>query len=207
MQNFQVACAFKGCKSSWHYPCGTRNACKTVFYGKFESYCSKHVPDPNRGKRHGTEYCLVCFSVMGTYNHADSIIGSCCLKLPDWKKCFIHKKCAMSYTKNAGYDSTCINCPMKSSSKEKWQMEMRKKGVFVPWQSAAWEKEDYFKDHVKNKCEDPSCPKPWQSSNVWTCFVCGCFPRHLTCAKVYGSNEYYCPKCHDQSFIQRVPKL
>lgn len=114
----------------------------------------------------------------------------------------------MNYTKNAGYDSVCINCAMEEGdmTKEKWQREMREKGVFIPMVEASWEREGYFKDHVKNKCEHPNCPTPNHTRNVWTCFVCGCFPRHLKCAKVQSAEEYYCPKCYDQSFVERVPR-
>lgn len=180
----------------------------TNFSGVFESYCNIHVPDRNEGKKHGAEYCLACIELLGTYHPADSIISSCCLRLHDWNKCFVHKKCSMHYAKNAGYDAMCINCPMNDGiiTKASWQAEMRQKGVFIPMAEAVWEQEGQFTNHVKNKCEHPKCPQPSISRNVWTCFVCGCFPQHLKCAKVLTSEEYYCPKCYDQSFVQRVPR-
>lgn len=174
----------------------------------FESYCGLHVPDLNGGKKY-EEYvsCSVCISRLGPYNPADSIISSCCLKVHDWYCCFNHKKCVLEYTKNAGYDSMCINCSMVDGpTKEEWQDEMRQKGVFIPMSAAAWEKDGRFDNQVKNKCEDPNCPQRNSTKNVWTCFVCGCFPRHLSCAKVESSDEYYCPNCYDQSFVQRVPR-
>jgi hypothetical protein len=113
----------------------------------------------------------------------------------------------MQYTKNAGYDSVCINCPMEGDmTKEKWQMEMRDKGIFIPMSEASWEQEGRFKEQVKNRCLDPNCSNKNVTRNVWTCFVCGTFPRHLKCAKVETAEEYYCPKCYDQSFVQRIPK-
>jgi hypothetical protein len=114
----------------------------------------------------------------------------------------------MSYTKNAGYDSICINCCMENGdmNKEKWQEEMRMKGIFIPRMEASWEREGYFKDQVKNKCEHPQCSAPGITKGVYTCFVCGCFPRHLRCAKVKDHEDYHCPKCFDQSFVQRVPR-
>ena len=141
-----MKCAQKHCNRSWHYPCGTRNACMTTFSGQFESFCNEHVLDPNGGIKHDFVYCLVCYKLLPAYNHADSIISSCCLLLPDWYKCFSHKKCVMEYTKNAGYDSTCINCTMgnEGMTKEKWQNEMRQKGIFIPKCEASWESEGYF---------------------------------------------------------------
>ena len=185
----------------------------TEFLGEFNSFCSRHVKDLNDGKKHGIGFCLACFDPLSSYNPADSIISSCCLLAPDWDQCFVHKKCVMRYTKNAGYDSMCINCDMKvieGMTKETWQKEMRQKGIFIPWKMAAWEEEkeykEHFQKHVKNKCEYPYCRTRNISKDVWTCFVCGCFPRHLKCAKVETAEEYYCPKCFDQSFVERVPK-
>lgn len=201
----------------------------TKFCDKFESYCSRHVPDRNEGKRPAhSEFCQVCYGLMGqykkylailklskhifclsgTYNNADSIVSSCCLRLPDWYQCFVHKKCVLKYTKHAGYDSVCINCSMEveGMTKETWQHEMRQKGIFIPMINAAWEQEGYFNDQVKNKCADPNCKQPNLTRNVYTCFVCGCYPKHLKCARVLTFEEYYCPKCFDQSFVQRVPR-
>lgn len=212
-------CAHDGCDRSWHYPCGVRKACLTVFTGEFQSYCHEHVPDPNGGKRHiGNVSCLICFCFLNSfdpdepYNHVDSILSSCCAKLPDFRDRFLHRDCVTKYTKNAGYDSMCPTCLMDKEpgtlkeKKERWQFEMRLKGIYIPMAEAVWEQEGYFKNHVKNKCEHKQCPNPGSVANVWTCFVCGCFPLHLKCAKVMKHEDYWCPKCYDQSFVQRVPR-
>ena len=178
----------------------------TVFSGKFGSFCNRHVPDRNEGKEHKAEYCLVCYELMPSYHPAESIISSCCLKLDHWQKLFLHKKCVLPYVKNAGYDSMCISCPMEDLSKEDWQEEMRQKGIFIPMQDAAWEQDEWFKSQSKRKCEMDSCPNKNKSYGVFTCFVCGCFPRHLKCASVNDQKDYYCPRCYDQSFVQRVPR-
>lgn len=180
----------------------------TEMCAPFSSYCHSHVPDLNGGKEHdGRTPCLVCYKYFGDYDPSTSIISSCCLRLPDWNECFVHKKCVVNYTKNAGYDSMCINCPMDEElTKEEWQTEMRRKGIFIPWSDAVWEREGQFRDQVKNKCELLQCPKKALSRNVFTCFVCGCFPRHLDCARVQKHEDYLCPKCYDQSFVERVPR-
>lgn len=123
----------------------------------------------------------------------------------------MHKDCVMKYTANAGYDSMCPTCPMNEEpgtlqeKKNRWQDEMRQKGIFIPMTPASWEREGYYKNHVMKKCESENCPVAASLRDVWTCFVCGCFPRHLRCAKVQKPEFYYCPKCYDQSFVQRVP--
>ncbi|CRL08336.1 CLUMA_CG021295, isoform A [Clunio marinus] len=207
-----VKCAEKDCNRSWHYPCGVLE-CVTEFTGAFQSYCSHHVKDPNNGKKHENyAECLVCNSLIATYDPANSIISSCCLLWPDYSKCFVHKTCILKYTKNAGYDSLCINCDMEvpapnyKLTKQEWQEEMRKKGIFIPMADAIWEREGNFADQVKQKCEYGNCSSPNVTKDVFTCFVCGCFPMHLKCSKVTKHEEYYCPKCWDQSFVQRVPK-
>lgn len=202
-----MKCALKDCDLWWHYTCGTRRGCITQFCGSFDSYCSRHVPDLNDGQRHGLENCAVCLSPMGSYNPADSIISSCCLLLDDWSLCFVHKKCVQKYVNHAGYDSMCINCPMLGKlTKKEWQREMRLKGIFIPYSDASWEKDGSFKDQVKNKCQYLKCPKVSKTRDVYTCFVCGCFPRHLDCVKARRHEDYLCPKCYDQSFVQRVPR-
>jgi hypothetical protein len=91
-------------------------------------------------------------------------------------------------------------------TKKEWQDQMRMKGIFVPMKMAEWETDGRFDDQTKTRCKDPNCNKPNKTSSVWTCFVCGTEPRHLDCAKVKSFEEYYCGKCYDQSFVQRVPR-
>jgi hypothetical protein len=179
----------------------------TSFWGEFKSYCNRHVEDRNEGKSHKCyDICSVCCEMLGTYHEAKSIISSCCLHSNDWKDKFIHKHCVMRYAKNAGYDSMCINCDMtdENLTREEWQIEMRLKGVFVPMAPAVWERDNSFADHVKNKCEMMGCTQPDSTKDVWTCYVCGCNPRHLNCFRVKKPQDYVCAACFDQSFVQRV---
>lgn len=202
-----MKCSHIGCDRTWHFTCGTRNACVTEMVGQFHSYCSKHVPDRNGNKKHGSaDICLICLGNLADYKPANSIISSCCLDHPYWKDCFLHKKCLLGYTKNAGYDSMCVTCNMDGKiTKAEWQSEMRLKGIFIPWSEATWEQDGRFDDQVKNKCQMPNCPKPEVTRNVYTCFVCGCAPRHLNCVKVENHEDYLCIACFGQSFVGRVP--
>ena len=217
----QVNCAVNGCERAWHFPCGIRKACMTVFSGQFQSYCDEHVPDPNSGKRHvGDVSCPICFCYLDSpynpevpYNHVDSILSSCCAKFDDFRKRFMHRDCVMKYTFNAGYDSMCPTCPMDDEpgtlkeKKKRWQTEMRLKGIYIPMAEASWEQEGYFENQVMNKCSKRNCPTPSSLRNVWTCFVCGCDPLHLACAQVSKPEDYNCVKCINQSFVQRVPRF
>lgn len=211
-----VKCSFPGCNKFWHYPCGRASNCITQFIGKHDSYCNRHVPDTNVIKHDGS-FCFVCYSAIPEYHPASSIFSQCCYETykdhPDedrdeeWKQKFVCYRCVQRYAAKAGYDSMCIMCGMKSMPKTDWQAEMRLKGIYVPMSMAVWESENYFKDHVKNKCGHPRCPCPSSTKSVWTCRVCGCHPRHLSCAQVKHANDYLCPKCIDESFVQRVPLL
>lgn len=211
-----VGCAENGCDRKFHFPCGRRYGCVTEFIDKFHSYCHSHIKDTNIIKHNGINIiCHVCNKTIVEYNPAKSIISNCCKKtyddegITDEKELaqdkFVCNLCVQRYAVNAGYDAMCIMCPMVDVKKEVWQNEMRKKGIYVPYQMATWENSDHFKKQVKRKCSQPNCPNPKLTTNVWTCRVCGCFPLHLRCAKVASQEEYLCFKCMNQSFVQRVP--
>lgn len=210
-----VKCAYKGCKKVWHYPCGRRSRAITQFTGKFSSYCSIHNPETNLLRHPGYIYCHVCYKLITTNHPASCILSKCCVDAPKYfpersleviaTECFTHADCVQRYTANAGYDSVCINCNMDGMNKEEWQEQMRLRGIFVPRRMAVWENDDYFKQQTKRKCENKNCKTPDATKNVWTCYICGCFPLHLKCAGVSSHEEYYCPKCFDQSFINLIP--
>lgn len=210
-----VKCAFKDCDRSWHYPCGRQANCITQFVGKFESFCNRHPPEENVLKHEGLVYCHVCFMLINTNHPASCIMSKCCADAPNYfpdrpietikLECFTHADCVQRYTVNAGYDANCINCNMKGMTKDEWQKQMRLRGIFIPKKMATWEEDGYFNDQTKQKCGLPSCKNPEVKKNVYTCYVCGCFPLHLKCAGVELHEEYYCPKCYDQSFINLLP--
>ncbi|KAG5677250.1 hypothetical protein PVAND_007022 [Polypedilum vanderplanki] len=212
-----VTCALPNCNRRWHYKCGRKESCITQFIGIFNSYCDKHIPDSNLHKHKHPVYCPVCFETIQQYNPAHSIISKCCLEAHKYvdsphvalevvKKCgFVHSECIQRYVYNAGYFSKCVICCMKGMTINDYQNDMRLKGIFIPMKDAEWEKDEYFLNMTKNKCEDKNCPNPSISRNVWTCIVCGCYPRHLSCANVDNVEDYYCMLCIDQSFTQRVP--
>ncbi|XP_070491209.1 PHD finger protein 7-like [Chironomus tepperi] len=210
-----VKCAEEGCTRKWHYPCGRKGNCITQFIGEFKSYCYQHNPEDNCLKHDGLVYCLVCYQLIKTNNPASCIISKCCVEAPKYfperpldtikVECFTHAECVQRYTVNAGYDASCLNCNMDGTTKDEWQNQMRRRGIFVPEQMAVWENDEYFKLQTKWKCENKDCTIPYITKNVWTCYVCGCFPLHLKCAGVKSHDEYYCPKCFDQSFIKLVP--
>lgn len=181
-----VNCKHPKCNRSWHYSCGRENNCITQFVGQFKSYCSRHVPDTNVCKHNAPVFCYVCFQLIQDYHPANSILSSCCLKYaeknPDFgltvedmkMQGFTHSLCIQRYVANAGYDSKCIHCPMKEiMSNKEWQNQMRLKGIFVPMKMAEWETDGRFMDQTKKKCQDANCPNPSNTSNVWTCHVCG----------------------------------
>lgn len=210
-----IKCSYKGCTKTWHYPCGRQDSCITQFIDQFHSYCPDHVPRTNVLSNKGC-YCCVCYKPLLTDHPAKCIFSKCCLEhsknYPErtlqklQEECFNHSNCVQRYVVNAGYDSQCINCPMDDMSKKEWQNQMRRKGIFVPMRMAVWEDDDYFKQQIKNKCGNEKCKTPSITRNVWTCFICGCFPLHLKCAGVTSHEEYLCPKCINQSFVDLALK-
>lgn len=200
-----IECSVADCGNFFHFPCGINDNCLSLFTGDFRSFCYRHVPDPNKGKKFTDELqpCLACYNPIGCYDPVNTVISSCCLEEDDYAIRFIHKRCVLKYTRNAGYASMCITCD-KMENKELWQQEMRRKGIFIPMEDAVWERDGSFKDHVKNKCEDPECKGGKQRNDVYTCFICGCHPRHLSCVGVKRHEDYNCVKCFGESFVQTV---
>ena len=214
-KNAPIECAYKGCEKKWHYPCGRKSKAITQFTGKFLSYCSKHNPEENLLRHPGFVYCHVCYKLISTNHPSMCILSKCCADAPKYYperpletikiECFTHADCIQRYTINAGYDSSCINCNMDGMQKEQWQEQMRLRGIFVPKRMATWEDDDYFKQQTKWHCESKDCKTPRITKNVHTCYVCGCSPLHLKCAGVNCHEDYFCPKCYNQSFIKLLP--
>jgi G2/M phase-specific E3 ubiquitin-protein ligase len=207
-------CAEAGCNRNFHFICGRQNNCITQFIGKFKSFCHHHVPDTNSGLTHnGIANCSICLNVCGDYHPASSIVSKCCIEinghLLDFKKeCFLHSFCIQQYVFKAGYDSMCPICEMHTSmTRKEWQNQMRHKGIFIPMKMAEWENDPDFKKMIKKKCSIGNCPYQQTGKGVYTCYVCGCIPLHLKCAQVTKHEDYLCPKCFDQSFVQHVFKV
>lgn len=211
-----VRCSYKGCTRTWHFICGRKNSCITQFIDKFNSYCHEHLPDLNKYKHGEAVMCPCCYKTIRKFDIANSIISDCCLEIhkkipeqypPDYKKCaFVHSNCMQKYAFNAGHDTMCVCCCMKPVlGKESYQRQLRLRGIFVPVKAATWESEGYFDKMTKYKCGDPKCATPSVTKGVWTCFVCGCHPLHLSCAGVSSHEQYLCIKCTDQSFVNLIP--
>ncbi|CAO1429609.1 unnamed protein product [Diamesa serratosioi] len=200
-----VQCIASACDKKFHYICGFKNNCVTEFIFDFDSYCPEHILIANNIDHEEFDLCAFCYEYMGKSNPVSSVVPSCCVKH------FIHRKCMMKYTQEAGYYTTCPLCD--NSEPENFRREMMLKGIFVPDREASWETTSNFGSQVKNKCNFVDCPKPKATSNiigapysVCTCFVCGCFPIHLKCAGVKNHDNYYCPKCHDKTFLNCFKK-
>lgn len=198
-----VKCSVANCINKWHYPCGF-DICLTIFEGDFKSYCRSHIPEKNRTIqfKNPKQPCFVCFDEIGNFNAVTTLIASCCAKKDDYEIRFLHKKCILQYTKNAGRDSMCILCD--DYSKKTWQKDMRLKGVYIPGQDAVWERDGSFDDQVKNKCEKVDCETKY-NNDVYTCYICGTEPRHLKCVGAEKHSDYLCSKCFGESFVEIVP--
>jgi hypothetical protein len=197
-----VKCAVEGCIHRWHYPCGY-DSCVTIFDGDFRSYCKSHIPESFKAIQfeNSIQPCLACYEEIGKFNPVLTIISSCCSKTENFKTKFLHKKCLMQYTRNAGFDSMCILCD--EYDKKVWQKEMKNKGIYIPGQAAIWELDGSFDDQVKQKCTHPDCDIK-NNRDVFTCYICGTEPRHLKCVGAETHSQYLCSKCYGENFVKIV---
>lgn len=119
-----VCCNEPCCYKMFHYICGFKNNCVSEFINEFESYCHEHVLIANNIHHQPDELCAICYDVMGKENPVSSVVPSCC------NKHYIHRKCMMKYTQQAGFYTMCPLCVL--TEPESFRREMRLKGIYVP---------------------------------------------------------------------------
>ena len=58
-----ITCKARGCKTSFHFPCGAKSGCLYQFTGSYTSYCPTHRATQDRNKNNiSTDLdCVVCF--------------------------------------------------------------------------------------------------------------------------------------------------
>ena len=119
-----IQCNEPCCDRKFHYICGFKNNCVTEFIHNFESYCHEHVLIANNIDHKEVDVCAICYDVMGKNNPVSSVVPSCC------SSDFMHRKCMMKYTQEAGYYTMCPLCD--NTEPESFQREMKLKGIYIP---------------------------------------------------------------------------
>lgn len=127
-----ISCKARGCKASFHFPCGSKAGCLYQFTGNYTSYCPQH-----KGSQAATHPspspdldCVVCF---------EPVVKKCTeagrLACPGCGRNF-HSTCLQRMALASG--SRCFKCPHCNNS-DTFLAGMRMAGVYVPDKDADWE--------------------------------------------------------------------
>jgi len=201
-----VGCPAKGCKKSFHLPCGLDNGGLPQFNDDFAFFCKDHRPSQEGslpGARDGeSPSCGVCLEdISGQDMKQSEGEGKFLSDFYLWAPCcngWYHRHCVESLAKSTGYFFKCALC----NNKVDFEKEMKKFGVHVPERDAAWEVddstafEDLLERHGHCDAEECLCPDgrtedvdytPWE---VILCRCCGAQGIHLQCGNLPGNVEH-----------------
>jgi len=130
-----ISCKARGCKTTFHFPCGVKSGCLYQFAGSFTSYCPTHRASQARSKTNiSTDLdCVVCFEPV-----ASLVSDTGRLSCPGCGRNF-HSPCLQRMALASG--SQCFKCPHCNNS-DKFLAGMRMTGVYVPDKDADWEGEE-----------------------------------------------------------------
>lgn len=209
-------CIGKQCRKTYHLPCGLKTGCHIEFREGFSSFCIDHRPVQNIFKNMGTELlekvreCGVCLENLPRICDQNEEERRTTLHTPCCGGWF-HKSCCERAAEVAGYFFKCPLC----NNKPIFEEEMKKFGVYVPEQDAAWELEeglfeDLLERHDTCNAEECICPegrKKDEDYTIWEiilCKYCGAQGIHVECGNLELRDDikWRCPGC-----VEVVKKL
>ena len=158
--NATVGCAVDSCLKTFHLPCLLRSGGLTLFFGAFDSFCQEHRPSQQvpkicwapPGKGTGPRYsqCGVCLEKVPLQPGGElSIWTPCC-------KAWFHRNCVARFVFHllkelfwkshssrlaSAAGSHHAKCPL-CNSREAFQQEMLRCGIYIPDKDAEWELEE-----------------------------------------------------------------
>lgn len=183
-----ITCKARGCKTSFHFPCGAKSGCLYQFTGSYTSYCPSHRATQDRNKNNiSTDLdCVVCFEPVPKL-----VTSPDRLACPGCGRNF-HSPCLQRMALASG--SQCFKCPHCNNS-DKFLAGMRMTGVYVPDKDADWEGEENssfynYGDLYRQakKCSAPACNagdreehKLGTKWEIILCDFCGLNGVHIEC--------------------------
>ncbi|CAH1261920.1 G2E3 [Branchiostoma lanceolatum] len=197
-----IGCCTKRCRIAFHLPCGMENKTLHLFFDDFKSYCKEHRPmqviskDMILDTPEKNPVCPICMYRL-TPKPSDSV-----LKTPCCKRTWLHRDCVQRQASNAGmYFFRCPIC----NTKETFQQEMLKNGIYIPEQDASWELEDNaFEELLQryNRCDAEKCDcvqgrnfnKEWGKWRIVLCQLCGSSGIHKLCGQLKRA-RWKCKDC------------
>ncbi|XP_035675086.1 uncharacterized protein LOC118414898 [Branchiostoma floridae] len=199
-----IGCCTKKCRMMFHLPCGMENGTLHLFFDDFKSYCKEHRPMQKISKDmildtpEKNPVCPICMYHLKPKPSHNVIKTPCC------KRTWLHRDCVQRQASSAGmYFFRCPIC----NSKETFQQEMLKNGIYIPEQDAAWELEDNaFEELLQryNRCDAEKCEcvqgrnfnKEWGKWRIVLCEVCGSSGIHKLCGQLKKA-KWKCKDCTD----------
>ncbi|XP_022108679.1 mucin-12-like [Acanthaster planci] len=196
-----IGCSLSICKRGFHFNCGFKNEAMFCFFDSFLVFCKDHRPqqDVKTSKSDpATVTCPICFEDL------EARVSNHVLKTPCCTNTWFHRTCVQQQALSAGYFFRCAIC----NNQEKFQLEMKNFGIYIPEHDASWEMEDNAFQELywrHDRCDmDPcKCPQGRQfnkTSSKWElvlCDICGSSGCHLACGGLKHINQdWACAMCN-----------
>lgn len=205
-----IKCQRTKCRRNFHLICGHRKKCLFTFNKRFDSFCHAHHPIKDEIVN-GHYNCMICWEALGDYSPTTSI-PSCC------DQGWFHARCLRKSTLTSGY---LFKCPMCGNQTSEYLDLVRKSGVFVPEQDAAWELSQNAYTSLLfryRSCDATICQCPngrdlsvKQMRSEWfllKCTHCDSKGIHYGCSES-SITEYVCDNCtviRSQQLISQEPQ-
>ncbi|XP_067145827.1 PHD finger protein 7-like [Apteryx mantelli] len=175
-----VTCRQKGCKRSFHFPCGREDGCVSQFSGQYRSFCREHRPEQSvQAQQDGETSCLICLEPVEEKLSYHTMVCPACLRACFHRGCIQvgGPSCAPSAWQVPAGSSVPLTlvvtllqqqalraglfsfqCPQCKDS-EKFLLEMSSMGIRVPLRQPAWEADGAFAELYQrhNRCDASRC--------------------------------------------------
>ncbi|XP_062440937.1 PHD finger protein 7-like [Rhea pennata] len=175
-----IRCRQKGCKRSFHFPCGCEDGCVSQFFGQYRSFCREHCPAQTvQAHRDGETSCLICLEPVEEQLSYHALVCPAC------RHAWFHRGCIQvealpaplghgrwlavgsapltllvpllqQQALRAGF--FCFQCP-QCKDRETFLWEMSSMGIRVPVREAAWEADGAFDQLYErhSRCDASRC--------------------------------------------------
>ncbi|XP_068787338.1 PHD finger protein 7-like isoform X2 [Struthio camelus] len=181
-----ISCRQKGCKRSFHFPCGCEDGCVSQFFGQRRSFCREHRPEQTvQVQQDGETSCVICLEpVEEQLSHHTLVCPAC---------------------RHAWFHRGCIQCP-QCNDRETFLWEMSAMGIRVPLRQPTWEAEGAFAElnERHSRCDASRCLSargreeaaeegPWE---LLLCCSCAARGTHRRCSALRPTTATWeCDDC------------
>jgi len=201
-----IPCRVKKCKKNYHFTCGAMANPEHlfIFRNNMDSFCWNHSPQQKKTSHVVSDAtCMVCLdsSSLTPGPGPGKLVSPCCGRT-------FHRDCVQKTALQAGKVS--LKCPA-CNTKEKFNEEMERCGIYIPHADATWEMPENsgfyrFEDmlHLYRNCDAVECKstkgrdfsKPGTDLELVKCQTCGQSGVHVLCGQLNAKEPVYvCSTC------------